>query len=632
VACCVLAGVAAIVHGYHIGEYHLTAQSEFMWFWAGMLLLTLPLIGIIARAGTPNTLRTALLTLYAILTYAPKLLRNPSSPLYHDEFAHWRGTYEILHTGKLFSPNPIIPITARYPGLHAATAALVNATGLNIWQAAIILLVLCHLLLVLGIASLGEGLGMTNRIAALAAIIYSFNSSFLYFDTQFAYESMAVTLVVWTLVAYIQAIRARSMRERAASCFLTVLLSAGTIVTHHLSTFSLLLIMAVIALALSMPWLARTGGWARTASTAWGLTLAATVMAGFWFVVVAPSTLSYLSPYLAQGLSQLMEDARGTGAARQLFGASLSPWWEQRSAYLVVLFALGLAVGGLLLIRARIRDGSLHRGPLRALLISFILLGVVYFPSVPFILSPAGAEGARRSWAFTWIGLAVLAAAPMGWLLDAARRRTSRWSRVSLRTGLTAAISIAMIGGTAAGQNAAYRFPGPFLYGSDARAATPELLAASAWFSAHFGTRHNLVADRTSGLIFGSYGLQNLAATSTGFPTYKLYLAKSGSLIPPYLLAELKAGNFNYMIVDRRMAYDIPTNGVYFSAGEPSYLVPATGKSVFYGRLDKFNSLPWMIKVFQSDNYSIYRLNLPVGKTGYSVRPPPVKGRLVVTP
>jgi hypothetical protein len=624
--------VAAIAYSYHIGEYHQTSQSEFTWFWVGMLLLTLPLIGIIARAGTPNALRTALLTLYAILTYAPKLLRNPSSPVYHDEFAHWRDTYEILHTGKLFSPNPVIPITARYPGLHAATAALVNATGLSIWHAATVLLVLCHVLLVLGIASLGEGLGMTNRIAALAAILYSFNSSFLYFDTEFAYESMAVTLVVWTLVAYTQAIRSRSMRERAASCFLTVLLSAGVIVTHHLSTVSLLLIMTVIALALSMPWLARTGGWVRTASTAWGLALAAIVMAGFWFVVVAPSTFTYLSPYLAHGLSQLMSDAQGTGAARQLFSASLSPWWEQRSAYLVVVFALGLAVGGLLLIRAKLRDGSLRRGPLRALLISFMLLAVVYFPSVPFILSPAGSEGARRSWAFTWIGLAMLAAASMGWLLDAARRRTSRWSRVSLSIGLTAAISIVMIGGTAAGQNAAYRFPGPFLYGSDARSTTPEELAASAWFSAHFGTGHNLVVDRNSGLIFGSYGLQNFSAPSAGFATWELFLAKSGSLIPPYLLEELRSSNYTYMIVDRRMAYEIPADDTYFTTGEPADLVPSTGKSVFYGRLDKFNSLPWMIKVFQSDNYSIYRLNLPVGRTGYSVRPPSVKGRLVVIP
>jgi len=631
-ACCVLAGLGAIAHGYQIGQYHLTSQSEFMWFWAGMLLLSLPLISVIARSATSNALRAALLILYGILTYAPKLLRDPSSPIYHDEFAHWRSTYEILHTGKLFRANPLIPIIARYPGLHASTAALVNATGLNIWQAATVLLVLCHLLLILGIAALGEALGMTSRAASLAAIIYSFNSSFLYFDTQFAYESMAVTLVVWTLVAYVRAIRARSVRERTASCFLTVLFSAGTIVTHHLSAFSLVLFMAVIALVLSLPWLARTRGWVRTASTAWGLTLAAAVMAGFWFLVVAPGTLSYLSPYLGEGLSQLMQDAQGTGAARQLFGASLSPWWEQKFAYLIVVFAFGMAVGGLLLIRTQMRSGRLDPGDRRALLVSFALLGLVYFPSVLLILSSAGSEGARRSWAFSWIGLAILAGPSAVWLLDSNRRRISNWFRVGQYTGLTVAVCVALIGGTAAGLNAAYRFPGPFLYGSEARSITPELLAASAWFSARFGTGHNLITDRYSGLVFASYGLQNIAKTSSGFPVYELYLANSDSQIPSSLLAEFRSGNFNYLVVDRRMAYEIPEDGAYFVSGEPAYLVPRSGESIFRGRLGKFNSLSWMIKVFQSDNYSIYRLSLPVARTGYSSRPPSGRGKLVVNP
>lgn len=632
VTCCVLIGVAAIAYGYQIGQYHLTTQSEFMVFWAGMLLLALPLIGVIARATTPNTLRAALLILYGILTYIPKLLRDPSSPLYHDEFAHWRATYDILHTGKLFRPNPIIPIIARYPGLHAATAALVNATGLSIWQAAIVLLVLCHVLLLFGIVALGEALGMTNRTASLAAILYSFNASFLYFDTQFAYESMALTLVVWTLVAYVRAIRSQSAPERAAACFLTILFSAGTIVTHHLSTFTLVLIMAVIALALSMPWLARREGWVHTASTAWALTLAAAVMAGFWFVVVAPGTLSYLSPYLGQGLSQLMADAQGTGTVKQLFGASLSPWWEQKFGYFVVVFAFGMVAGGFMLICARMRDGRLQRGSTRALLFSFALLGAIYFPAVLFILSPAGAEGARRSWAFSWIGIAILAGPSTIWLLEWTRRRISSWFRFSLHMGLAVAMCAALIGGTAAGLNAAYRFPGPFLYGSGARSVTAELLASSAWFRARFGSDNNILTDEYTGLIFASYGLQNIANPSSGFPTWNLYLAKSGSLIPASLLAELKASNYNYLIVDRRMAYEIPENGVYFNSGEPKYLIPASGKSIFFGKLNKFNSLPWMIKVFQSDNYSIYRLNLPVAKAGYSDRPPSAPGELVVSP
>ena len=631
---CELAGMAAVVRGYQIAETTVSSTSEFAWFWIGMFLLELPLAGLVLRRDAPRTIRTALLTFYGIVSYAPKLLRDPTSSAYHDEFAHWRETAEILGTGKLFRSDAIIPIIARYPGLHAATAALVHATGLNIWQAATLLLLLFHVMLVLGIATLAQALGLGNRTSSLAAILYSLNSSFLYFDTQYAYESMAITLLVWTLVAYVWAIRSPSRQGRATSSVLTTVLSAGTVITHHLSAFTLLLIMAFISLAVSVPWLAKRKNWVWTAVTAWGLTLITAAMVGSWFLFVAPSSLPYLSPYISGGLSELMQEAQGSGAGRQLFGASMSPWWEQKSAYLVTISAFALAMGGLLWIRVRIRDGRLPRGRRRALLFSFTLSGLIYFPSTIFILSPAGAEGARRSWAFTWIGLCILAAPAAAWLLDFARRRAHQWMRVSMRSALAASLAIALVGGTAAGLDASYRFPGLFLYGSDARSVTPELLGTSAWFSARFGSGNNIVTDRYTGLIFGSVGLQNTADPSASFPTYNIYLAKPGvSIKPAYLLSELSSSDYTYLIVDKRMAYDLPQIGVYFEPDEPMWIDRRHGvKPVFYGRLDKFNTIQWMVKIFQSDNYSIYRLDLPAPKIGYQHQPPRLRGKLSVTP
>jgi hypothetical protein len=634
-AACELAGMSAVVHSYIIAQSTLSDEPEFVWFWAGMLLLELPIAGLVARRSTSPAMRLALLALYGLISYAPKLLRNPTSPIYHDEFAHWRATYEILATGKLFQPNPIIPIIARYPGLHAATAALVNATGLTIWQAATLLLIFLHVMLVLGIATLAQSLGLSSRTASVIAILYCLNSSFMYFDTQYAYESMAITLVVWALVGYVRAIRSQSGQGRTGWGVLTVVLGAGTVVTHHLSTLVLILIMVLAALALSVPRLARTDGWARTSLTAWCLTLATAVTAGAWVHFVATGTLSYLSPFLGQALSELTKVLQGSGAPRQLFGASLSPWWEQDSAFLVPVFALVLAAGGLLLFRGQIRDGHLRRGPRRALLLAFVVLGLVYFPSTVFILSPSGAEGARRSWAFTWIGLCMLVGIAAVWLIDWIGRRSQQWRRVGLRSGLIAALALALVGGTAAGLDASYRFPGPFLYGSDARSITPELLAASEWFSARFGTGNNIVTDRNTALIFGSFGLQNPATPSAGFPVYNLYSAKPAvSIEPAVLLYELSAARYSYLIVDERMAYEVPETGVYFVPDEPNFLTKA-GKPIFFGRLGKFNTIPWMIKVFQSDNYSIYRLTAPASKKSYQSHAPKLpddSGRLSVTP
>ena len=131
-----------------------------------------------------------------------------------------------------------------------------------------------------------------------------------------------------------------------------------------------------------------------------------------------------------------------------------------------------------------------------------------------------------------------------------------------------AALAIALVGGTAAGVNPTYRFPGPFLYGSDARSITPELLAISEWFSARFGTGNNIVTDRYTGLIFGSFGVQNPAAPSAGFPSMT-YTWPNRALRsePPFLLFELVSQHIH--IPDRRRRIwrtNCPRLGVYFDA------------------------------------------------------------------
>lgn len=627
-----VAGMAAVARAYQLAQATTSSTPEFAWFWAGMALMVLPLAGLAASRTMLPAMRTGLLILYGFVSYAPKLLRSPASPVYHDEFASWRQTEGILRTGGLFHGNQIVPIAADYPGLHALTATLVNMTGLSIWQAATVLLVCLHVLLLLGMATLAASVGMDSRTAALAAILYSLNSSFLYFDTQFAYESMAIVLVVWALAACAQAVRSRHGQGRAGWAVLAVTLAAGTVVTHHLSDIFLILTATLVAIALTVPRLARTQGWAGTAATAWAMSLAMALITALWFTFAAPSTISYLSPYLGSGLDQLLHDLAGTGSGRHLFAASLSPWWEQQSAYVTILMALGVAAAGLLVIRSRVRSGQLPRGPQRALLAAFALLGLVYFPSTLFILSPSGAEGARRSWAFTWIGLSLLAAPAVAMLIDWAGRRRSRPWHACSQVALTAALGVALVGGTAAGLNASYRFPGLFLYGSDTRSITPELYGASDWLLAHHGSGHNIVTDRYTALIFGSFGLQTPAISSAGFPIYDLYLAPRGALVPASLLAELSSSHFAYLVVDQRMAHQLPQLGEYFNSDDPTSLFPAHGTTpVFHNRLAKFATIPWLVKIFQSDNYSIYRFDLPPGQAPYRRQSPALRGRLSVT-
>ena len=130
-----IVGVAGLIKSYEIAQTVRSNESEFTWFWFGMLMIEMPIIvGLISHSRPSGGARSALLILFGVVTFLPKLLRTPAGPDYHDEYAHWRATYNILSSGKLFEPAAIIPIITDYPGLHAATAAIVNFSGLDIWQ------------------------------------------------------------------------------------------------------------------------------------------------------------------------------------------------------------------------------------------------------------------------------------------------------------------------------------------------------------------------------------------------------------------------------------------------------------------------------------------------------------------
>ena len=172
----------------------------------------------------------------------------------------------------------------------------------------------------------------------------------------------------------------------------------------------------------------------------------------------------------------------------------------------------------------------------QALLLGYAIVGLAYFPSTAFIFSQAGAEGSRRSWAISWIGLAILAALAAAWLVDWAslrRRVIARWTAVGVLTAMTAT---ALVGGTAAGLDASYRFPGPYLYGSDARSDTPELHAMAQWFLARFGPGHRPGTTGIPGWKWPRSACRTPAMPSAAFPVWDLYTAAPGQPLGPPLL------------------------------------------------------------------------------------------------
>ncbi|GAB2619963.1 hypothetical protein Aab01nite_34180 [Paractinoplanes abujensis] len=592
------AGAALLVAANRAAEWD--TGRQFGLFWLGMLVFTLPAVAWLVRRTSSARLRVAVLTAYAGFTYLPKLLRTPDGPLYHDEFAHWRQAHQILLDGRLFEQNPIVKVVGDFPGLHSTVASISALTGVSIWHGALFVLITAHLLVVLGVAVLAEEIWPDGRIAAVAAVLYSMNSSFLFFDTQFGYESLAIPLLVWTLVALHRAMRGPAGRARLGWSAVTLVLSAATIATHHLTALGLLGVMLILCAVATARALRRSHPRAVT-WTAWVLTGSAAVLVVTYLAVVAPRTAGYLDPYLAKALDQVAGMAGSSGSGkRTLFRESVAPWWERYAAF----GAQGLAGAAMAAALWRLRYRRTGDAVSRTGALAMLVLGSLYFPAALLILTPSGAEGARRSWAFSYLGIALVVAPVVVALLDHATRRTAR---AAVAVALLAACTVALVGNTAAGMNPSYRFPGPPVFGSDTRSAIPEVAAASAWLRETQGRDLRIVADRYSGLIFGSYGEQRPVTGSQSFRTYDLYLAQPGREIPPRLIEQLSSWRFGYLIVDRRMAREVPEIQIYFETNEP---VPHDGRPAFtLGQLTKFDHTPWTIKIYDSGNIAIYRFD-----------------------
>jgi hypothetical protein len=297
-------------------------HSGYWLFWAGVLLVFTPAAWRLIGARVARGERVLLVVMEGSALYLAKVIREPSSFSFSDEFAHWRNAENALHLGHLFGFNPLIPATARYPGLTDVTVAVARLTGLSIFSSGTIVIGVARVLLCLALFLLLERLA-GPRVAGIGVLIYFANPNFLYWSAQFAYESLAVPLLFFALWL---AVRAGADHQRAGWRLACLIAISAVVVTHHLASYALALILCGWTLA---AWLRRWRG-VRCYSPA-GLAAFAAGAAAAWLALVAPGTVSYLGPVLSRALSGAMGLLLHRQTSRQLFtsGGLTAPAWEQ---------------------------------------------------------------------------------------------------------------------------------------------------------------------------------------------------------------------------------------------------------------------------------------------------------------
>jgi hypothetical protein len=553
--------------------------------WIGLLVIFVPIAIRMVSDRPSRTERISLLVVLWGMLYLVKVLHSPVRFTFGDELQHWRTAEDILLTGRLFAFNSILPVSPFYPGLEIVTSVIVHLTGLDIFSAGILVIGVARLVLVLTLFLLYERVGGSARLAGLATMLYIANPMFLFFDAQFAYESLALPFATFALFL----LECREQAKSGRFWVLTLLAAAiilSVIVTHHVTTImflGFLMLWVVASFIVKGPRWGTTGRLMLTFLFALGVSIG-------WLLFVAHITIDYLGPTIASTLTQITQLITGETSGRQLyrsFGGTLPPFWEQATGYAsMALVLLGLPFGIYRIMR-HYRD---------KLFMVTLALGALIYPATNILrLTSIGVGIAVRLQEFLFLAVAfVLAMAFEGWM----SRRINRW-QVSL---LTVCLALIYVGGIILGWSPSERLPGQYQASSHGRSVEPQSVAAAEWMRETQGSDNRLATDYFNRLMMGSFGQQYIPSyTFDGVSLWSVFYAPE---IGPAEIRRMRRVELDFVVGDERLTRDLPVNGVYFEYGEPDarqHIIPLAPVSY-----TKFNVTDFVSRIFDSGDMLVF--------------------------
>jgi hypothetical protein len=500
-------------------------------FWLGFVVIISPALIYLTSSLPGRGERQAILVVLALGLYAVKVFYSPTFFSFGDELQHLRSTQDLLASGRLFEPNPILPVSPSFPGFESVMSAVVSLSGLSIFQAGLLVVGMAKVLAVLALFALYELLGGSPRIASVGVLLYVSNPHFAFFDSQFAYESLGIPLVAFALVA----IARRSMSPQHAHWMLLPIGLLGilaVVITHHVSSYVLLLVLATwsIVSVLDTSWEPESGR--LMAITLF--TLAAIVL---WTWFVAFGTLNYLISPLRSGMDNLANLISGEAAARPLFHSFPPPpiWTRVASIASVVIILLALPFGLLRIWRAR---------GMSALVVTLALLASSYPFAQALRFSSATLTLATRGTAYVFLGVGLVAALAAIWVWSATRR-------AHIGQLLMVPVMAVIFVGTMASNLSAWKLPGGYQANVYTHTIGFEGLALADWARNQLGPDNRFGADDPNTLLLGSYGRQRpITQQRDGVSLAdRLFLASS---FGQYEQALIKRLEVQYLVVDGR--------------------------------------------------------------------------------
>jgi hypothetical protein len=469
-----------------------------------------------------------------------------------------------------------------------------------------IVLGLARLALMLALFLFLERVSRSHRVAAIGIAVYACNPSFLYFDSQFGYESLALTIgaalllmsLRWTVAGYVER-RANSAGIVAAMA----LLAATLVTTHHLTTYAMLAFLAFWGLLLAfgrrglpshgiLP--TRTQDGVEPGLRWWDgpLLPALFLLVGgaIWLIFVAGDvTGSELGSVFTDALDSVGNLITGQSGSKALFGGS-----GQTNTTIARLFGVASVIPLLFVIpfglyRTWLRGGS------RAIWRALSLVALLYPVTLGLRLTQAGTETSQRASEFVFVGLAFVAG-----LLITGMPSPRNAIRGALRLlGLGALATVVFVGGFIVGEAPATRQPGPYLVGAESRSVSPEILAAARFADRHLPPRSRILVDRVNGTLLAALGhLDPVIGSVKGIPVSRVFFSRTYDRKDEEVIGE---DAIDYIVVDRRFIDTRPDSGFYYEHDEPSGDGPISREA-----LQKFADLKGLDRIYDNGAIAIY--------------------------
>lgn len=558
-----LLGLSVQLFGYWQGRHDRAGALPL--FYAGLIIMATPCVWVLVGRDASSRRRLATGCLLSMLLYLSYFLSSPLLATRFDETLHVSTLMSLVRGDGLFAPNGMLPVSPLYPGLELATAGVRWLTGFPTVACQALVVAAARLLLITMLFLLARRYSGSARVGGLVVLGYCASTQFYFFNAQFAYQTLAITLLVGIAFLIERLLRARRA-PTASDLALLMAVSAALAITHHLTSW----------IAAGLGWLGAAVAFvlgrrddARTVAIA---VAPITVAAAAWTIVVGDQLAGYLGPLFSRAQQQLSAIVGGGAGPRAVFvdqSGAPTPLWERAVMVASILIWLGLLAAA-----------CWQAWRERRIRWPIVLAAATYPALLATKVAPTASEIADRASTFVFLIIAFIVAR---WAV----RRLDGWPQWTN----TAVALVLLVGGLLLGGGPDWgRVPGPYLPGAQQRSIDETSVAAARWAGKHFPDDSLFAADTTMNRLIPNFAdAQPVTAIDDRANVSTIFYSPT---VDRRELALIRDQHIDFVVVDTRLADQKPRIGTFYESTSEfgtSWLGPA--------QLEKFNATPGFVKV-----------------------------------